>query len=160
MAKAGPRMELRPAFHFRHHETSVNEGPTASYKLAAVEGRYEIASSRGRLPPLRMKLYDCESAFTIAATSVRQVVYRMEQSRGYAHEGDLWSPGFFHVDLGKHETVTLVGSTGEMGNCRGAQSCAGAGFREERRARACLTRRLLKRVKALRQSWYLRRINL
>jgi predicted glycogen debranching enzyme len=35
----------------------------------------------------------------------------MEQSRGYAHEGDLGSPGFFHVDLGKHETVTLVGST-------------------------------------------------
>jgi predicted glycogen debranching enzyme len=109
--KAGPRMELRPAFHFRHHETSVNEGPTAPYKLAAVEGRYEIASLRGRLPPLRMKLYDCESAFTIAATSVRQVVYRMEQSRGYAHEGDLWSPGFFHVDLGKHETATLVAST-------------------------------------------------
>ena len=69
-----PRLELRPAFHFRHHETPVNEGPTAPYKLAAVEGRYEITSSRGRLPPLRMKLYDCESAFTIAPTNIRQVL--------------------------------------------------------------------------------------
>ena len=40
-----------------------------------------------------------------------QVVYRIEQSRGYAHEGSLWSPGFFHVDLEERDSVTLVGST-------------------------------------------------
>src|SRR5438067_9816767 len=107
-----PRLELRPAFHFRHHETPVNEGPTVPYKLAAVEGRYEITSStRGRLPPLRMKLYDCESAFTIAPANIHQVIYRTEQSRGYAHEGNLWSPGYFQVDLRKEDRATLVGST-------------------------------------------------
>src|SRR5438270_30639 len=108
-----PRLELRPAFHFRHHETPVNEGTTPPYKLAAVEGRYEISATRGRLPPVRMKLYDCEAAFTIEAANVRQVMYRMEQSRGYAHEGDLWSPGFFHVDLEETDSATLVGSTEE-----------------------------------------------
>src|SRR5438874_2119470 len=36
-----PLLELRPAFHFRHHETPVNEGTTPPYKLGAVEGRYE-----------------------------------------------------------------------------------------------------------------------
>src|SRR6266513_2677396 len=34
-----------------------------------------------------------------------------EQSRGYAYEGDLWSPGFFHIDLHEHDSATLVGST-------------------------------------------------
>src|SRR6202011_2072483 len=106
-----PRLELRPAFHFRHHETPVNQGLTAPYKLTSVEGRYEIAAGRGRLPSLRIKLCDCEAAFTIASSNIHQVIYRSEQSRGYAYEGNLWSPGFFHVDLREHDTATLVAST-------------------------------------------------
>jgi predicted glycogen debranching enzyme len=106
-----PRLELRPAFHFRHHETQVNDNVTAPYKLTSVAGRYEITTSSIKAPPLRMKLYDCESAFTIQETNIHQVIYRMEQSRGYAHEGNLWSPGFFHVDLDQNETATLVAST-------------------------------------------------
>ncbi len=109
--KECPRLELRPAFQFRHHDVPVNEGRANSYKVTAVDGRYEIVATRVRLPSLRMKLYDCEAAFTIAASTIPQVVYRIEQSRGYAYEGDLWSPGFFQVDLSKHRAVTLVGST-------------------------------------------------
>jgi len=108
------RLELRPAFHFRHHEAPVDVGTTGPYKLTSVGDRYEIAAPRGRaLPPLRMKVCDCASAFTISAKKLRQVVYRTEQSRGYAHEGDLWSPGFFHVDLEETDSATLVGSTEE-----------------------------------------------
>ena len=106
------RLELRPAFHFRHHEASVDAGTAGPYKLTSVGDRYEIAAPRGRsLPPLRMKVCDCPSAFTISAKKIPQVVYRIEQSRGYAHEGDLWSPGFFHVDLDESDSATLVGST-------------------------------------------------
>src|SRR5437764_4728392 len=109
-----PRLELRPAFHFRHHEASVDVGTAGPYKLTSVGDRYEIAAPRGRgLPPLRMKVCDCAAAFTISAKKLRQVVYRTEQSRGYAHEGDLWSPGFFHVDLEETDSATLVGSTEE-----------------------------------------------
>src|SRR5450755_1022090 len=130
-----PRLELRPAFHFRHHETPVNEGPTTPYKLAAVEGRYEITSARGRLPPLRMKLCDGESAFTIAAANIRQVIYRTEQSRGYAHEGNLWSPGYFHVDLREHDRATLVGSTEKWEIIEVLAPEAALALERERRAR-------------------------
>jgi predicted glycogen debranching enzyme len=106
-----PRLELRPAFHFRHHETPVNEGLAAPYKLTSVEDRYEIAAVRGRSPALRMKLCGCKASFTIEATTVRQLVYRIEQSRGYAYEGELWSPGYFQVDLRETDTATLLGST-------------------------------------------------
>ncbi len=105
------RLELRPAFHFRHHEFPVNKGTAGPYKLSAVNGRYEISPARPGFPALRMKLCGCESAFTIASTKIPQVVYRNEQSRGYASEGELWSPGFFHVDLAKETTATLVAST-------------------------------------------------
>jgi predicted glycogen debranching enzyme len=107
-----PRLELRPAFHFRHYEAAVDSGAAGPYKLISVGDRYEIAAARARgLPPIRMKLCECDSAFTISSKKIPQVVYRTEQSRGYVHEGNLWSPGFFHVDLEETDSVTLVGST-------------------------------------------------
>ncbi len=106
-----PRLELRPAFHFRHHESPVDTDLAAPYKLTAVDGRYEIAAAHRKLPPLRMQLHGRESAFTIAPSKIPQVVYRIEQQRGYAYEGELWSPGFFRVDLTERSTATLVGST-------------------------------------------------
>ena len=106
-----PRLELRPAFHFRHHESPVDTDLAAPYKLTAVDGRYEIAAARRKLPPLRMQLHGRESAFTIAPSKIPQVVYRLEQQRGYAYEGELWSPGFFRVALTERSTATLVGST-------------------------------------------------
>ncbi len=110
-----PRLELRPAFHFRHHEAPVDQQVSAPYKLTAVEGRYEITGTRRKMPPLRMRLCGHEASFTIAAAHIRQLVYRTEQQRGYAHEGDLWSPGFFQINLSERTTATLVGSTEEWG---------------------------------------------
>jgi predicted glycogen debranching enzyme len=106
-----PRLELRPAFHFRHHETPVNKGLTAPYKLTADEGRYEITAQQRRLPALRMRLFECDSAFTISPSNIHQVLYRSEQSRGYAYEGNLWSPGYFRADMRANDRATLVAST-------------------------------------------------
>ncbi|MEY2560398.1 MAG: hypothetical protein QOG51_813 [Verrucomicrobiota bacterium] len=106
-----PRLELRPAFHFRHHEDAVDLPLAEPYKLSAVEERYEIVSARRKFPPLRMRLCGRASAFTFAPSKINQVVYRTEQARGYAHEGQLWSPGFFQVDLADERTATLIGST-------------------------------------------------
>lgn len=108
--KSQARLRLRPAFHFRHHEIPVNKGTTGPYRVSAVGDRYEISAARPGFPPVRMKM--CGAAqFTMAAERVQQVVYRTEQSRGYAYEGDLWSPGYFRAELAPGETVTLVAST-------------------------------------------------
>ena len=106
-----PQLELRPAFHFRNHEAPVDSDLGAPYKLTTVDGRYEIAASRRKLPALRMQLHGRQAAFTNAATKIPQVVYRIEQQRGYSYEGELWSPGFFRVDLTEQSTATLIGST-------------------------------------------------
>jgi predicted glycogen debranching enzyme len=106
-----PRLELRPAFHFRNHEAPVDSDLGAPYKLTVVDGRYEMAASRRKLPALRMQLHGRQAAFTNAPARIPQVVYRIEQQRGYSYEGELWSPGFFRVDLTEQSTATLIGST-------------------------------------------------
>jgi predicted glycogen debranching enzyme len=110
-AGKAPRLELRPAFHFRHHEDSVDLPLAEPYKLSAVDDRYEVVSARRKFPPLRMRLCGPAAAFTIAPSKIHQVVYRTEQARGYAHEGELWSPGFFQVDVKDENKATLIAST-------------------------------------------------
>src|SRR5256885_1102801 len=110
-SEKAPRLELRPAFHFRHYENEVDLALEEPYKLSAVNDRYEITSARRKFPPLRMRLCGRATVFTIAQSTLQQVVYRTEQARGYAYEGVLWSPGFFQADLSDEKTATLIGST-------------------------------------------------
>src|SRR5438874_3919117 len=110
-----PRLELRPAFFFRHYESPVNEGMPAPYRLSAIEDRYEISAPDSGLPPLRIKLANDCAQFTVLPQIIHQVVYRIEQSRGYAYEGNLWSPGFFHVDMQERNMPAIMGSTEEWG---------------------------------------------
>src|SRR6202045_4798924 len=94
-----------------------------------------MASRLRKLAPLRMRLNGREAAFTIAPAKIPQVVYRIEQQRGYSYEGELWSPGFFRVDLAEQSTATLVGSTEpwEIINVLGPEDVLAA--ERERRAR-------------------------
>jgi len=108
-----PRLELRPGFFFRHYESPVNEGLAAPYRLSAIEDRYEISAPDSGLPPLRIKLANDRAQFTVLPQIIHQVVYRIEQSRGYAYEGNLWSPGFFYVDMHERNMAAIIGSTEE-----------------------------------------------
>ena len=103
-------MELQPAFHFRHHESHVSDA-AGPYSFTAIDGRYEIAMATSAFPPLRMKLCGSGAAFTTAQHDIHKVVYRNEQSRGYAYEGNLWSPGFFRVTISSDHPATLIAST-------------------------------------------------
>jgi predicted glycogen debranching enzyme len=51
------------------------------------------------------------ATFHVACETIRQVLYPVEQSRGYEATGDLWSPGHFAVTLGPEGPATLVAST-------------------------------------------------
>jgi predicted glycogen debranching enzyme len=110
-AKTRPRLELRPAFYFRHYESAVNEGLPPPYQLSAIEDRYEVSAAQSELPPLCMKLANDNAQFTVSPQSIHQVFYRVEQSRGYAYEGELWSPGFFVVDMQERDFAAIIAST-------------------------------------------------
>src|SRR5437588_11840659 len=104
------RLKLRPSVHFRPHEAPVSEEHAGPYTLTVVDQRYEL-SAKAPLPALRMVLHGQRSAFTIDGKHMQDILYRIEESRGYEHLGSLWSPGYFRVDLARDQDATLVAST-------------------------------------------------
>ena len=101
---------VRPSVHFRPHDAAVDVPHPGPYRFTASEDRYELSSGR-EIPPLHMTLRGKDAAFTLDASSTTRLNYPIEQSRGYEHTGDLWSPGFFRVELSRSDPVTLVAST-------------------------------------------------
>jgi predicted glycogen debranching enzyme len=105
----GVRLTLRPLLSFRAHEAPVHGATPQSYSLLAKDRRIEITGSE-QLPPLHLVMEAPGGAFTVEDQAIADVRYLLEQHRGYDNEGPLWSPGYFRVQLLKHEPVTLIAS--------------------------------------------------
>lgn len=101
------RLVLRPSIHFRAHETAVSAELERTYTLTVGEDRYEVSSGTD-LPPLRILFKGQNAALMVDRVRIEKVTYRIEERRGYAAQGDLWSPGFFHVALRRYCDATLI----------------------------------------------------
>jgi predicted glycogen debranching enzyme len=104
------RLKLRPAVHFRPHEAEVSGVIQSPYTLTACENRLELSKGHD-LPALRMLLYGQRGTFTLEGKNIHDIYYRIEAKRGYEDTGDLWSPGYFGMDLAKGLSATVVAST-------------------------------------------------
>ncbi|WP_437503269.1 amylo-alpha-1,6-glucosidase [Sorangium sp. So ce1099] len=108
---AGPvQIQLQPWVNFRPHEGALDRPVAGPYALTVVEDRYELASPSA-LPPLRLKVQGARAEFRIDSARLRNVRYRIEQSRGYDAIGEFYSPGRFSLELPVSGSVTLVAST-------------------------------------------------
>ncbi len=104
------RLRLQPSLHFRPHDGPVSTKLPVRHVVTAVDGRYEISDGSG-LPPLRLTLHGPHAALTLEMVRSPLILYRTEASRGYESTGELWSPGYFRIDLTKGQEATLVAST-------------------------------------------------
>jgi predicted glycogen debranching enzyme len=104
------RLKLRPSVHFRGHDAPVRDEHAGPYVLTAVNQRFELSNGTV-LPPLRLHLTGDWAAFTIDGKRQPNILYRVEETRGYDHSGTLWSPGYFRADLTLSHDITLVAST-------------------------------------------------
>jgi predicted glycogen debranching enzyme len=104
------RLKLLPTVHFRSHDAPVSTPLPGPYQLCIQANRYEL-SLGPNLPGLRMMLYAQRAAFTFEPKTLTQLLYRVEESRGYDSQGDLFSPGYFRMDLTRGHGATLVAST-------------------------------------------------
>lgn len=104
------RLKLLPSLHFRPHDAPVTEERGEPYVFSAVENRYQVSGGR-RLPSLRFVLVGERGTFTLEEKHISDIFYRIEYNRGYESVGDLWSPGYFAVDLTPGHDATLIGST-------------------------------------------------
>jgi predicted glycogen debranching enzyme len=104
------RLTLRPTMHFRPHDEPVSESMGGPYTITACEDRYEVSAGPGR-PSLHLQIHGERAAFTVDGKLIHDVLYRVEESRGYQASGGLWSPGYFRVDLEPGKDATVVAST-------------------------------------------------
>jgi predicted glycogen debranching enzyme len=128
------RLKVRPSIHFRPHDSPVSTPLPNDLQLHAVGERYEIWAGPP-WPPLRMQLRGRQPAFTFEPRTLAQLLYRTEGSRGYDAQGDLWTPGYFRVDLGRGEDAHFVASTEPWEIVESLQPEEAAAAERQRRSR-------------------------
>jgi predicted glycogen debranching enzyme len=104
------RLKLRPALQFRPLEDAVHGANEEPYTITSTEDRLEVSTGH-RYPPLRLKAFGARATFALDGGKLQNVHYRTEERRGYDHTGEMWSPGYFSVDVSREAGATLVGST-------------------------------------------------
>jgi predicted glycogen debranching enzyme len=129
-------LELEPWVNFRPHAGALDRPVAGPYSLTATDQSYEVSSADG-YPPLRLRVSAAKSSFFIEGKRIRNVHYGVEQSRGYDASGDLYTPGFFRLELAPENAASLCAST-ESWEVAGALS-ASAALASERLRRARLT---------------------
>jgi len=127
------RVDLRPSLHFRHHEAPVGVSFEHPYAITVVGDRYEITGIE--VPTLRLLICGEGGSLTVQPHPVRQVLYRMEESRGYESAGELWSPGHFRVWLSPETGATLMASTESWEAIRALSPAAALEAERQRRDR-------------------------
>ena len=104
-------LALRPSVNFRPQESPVSEPLGWPYEVRAVGEQYEICLTGSPLPPLRVKLWAGDPTFTLKSMRIDNVLYPVEESRGYQARGALWSPGYFRLSLPVGTRASFVAST-------------------------------------------------
>ncbi|WP_157264412.1 amylo-alpha-1,6-glucosidase [Azohydromonas aeria] len=107
----GWRLALRPALHFRHHESELSDELQPQYRFTP--GEVHEVRCDGAPAVLRLRLHGPEGDFMPQPQELAELHYRVEADRGYRHEGRLWSPGVLGVALLPGATAALVASTEE-----------------------------------------------
>jgi predicted glycogen debranching enzyme len=128
------RLKLRPAIEFRPLEDPVHATVSHPYTITAVEDRLEL-STEHKFPPLRLKIFGLRATFALDGGNLSNIYYRTEARRGYEHVGELWSPGYFSVDVTTETSATLVGSTESWNTIRALSPEDARAAEHERRER-------------------------
>ena len=104
-------LALRPSVNFRAQELPVSEPLGWPYEFRSIGDQHEIALKNSKVPPLRLKLHARDATFILKGKRLDNVQYPVEESRGYQARGDLWSPGYFKLNLVRGQRAALVAST-------------------------------------------------
>src|SRR5262245_15389157 len=106
----GLALKLRPSLHFRPHEGLLSRAISDAWKMTeAAENDFEIAGDE-KYPVLKLSVIGNKMQFTQDIRTFTHRLYRVEKSRGYEHEGGLWSPGVIRIELERGEDCGVIAS--------------------------------------------------
>jgi predicted glycogen debranching enzyme len=128
------RLDIQPALHVRSHEGSLEGPPHAQYRFTTVEQGFELCVSE-TLPLLKFTWQGEQSSFHTGTEQITNLRYRIEQSRGYDWQGELWSPGGFAADLSIDKPASLILSTESWEHVQALTPAQVFGLETERRRR-------------------------
>lgn len=104
------KLRVRPSVHFRGHDVLLGAPFGGQYVVTYCDHRCEIKGPQD-LPTLRLRTESRGGLLTLDGGSTREIFYRAEADRGYDSVGQLWSPGYFTLELQRDRPSCLVAST-------------------------------------------------
>jgi predicted glycogen debranching enzyme len=109
---SGPALtlSLRLWVHFRSHNAAVGPLDHPDYLWSDVRHGHELASHRDGAPPLKLASHPEGAPFDRDERRRQDFLYPAEEERGYSHQGELWSPGRFRLQLSPGQNVVLLAS--------------------------------------------------
>ncbi|HEU4996038.1 MAG TPA: amylo-alpha-1,6-glucosidase [Gemmatimonadaceae bacterium] len=125
-------IQLTPAVHFRGYETSVSAPLQDGYSFASHREHFRIELAG--LPALRL-VAEGRHTFALREERREQVLYPVEESRGYHSHGSLWSPGVFTLEMAPGETAALIASTETLDVMRSMTAAEALSVEGERKVR-------------------------
>ncbi len=106
-------LRLEPSFHFRGYEDPVNDprfAPGAArYTLVAVDQSYVVSAAED-FPVIWLHVSDGEHRYVADERTRSEVLFPVEQDRGYQFKGALWTPGRFEIFVERDRCATLIAS--------------------------------------------------
>jgi predicted glycogen debranching enzyme len=103
-------VRLRPFAAFRRQDALLVHEEDWPFVFAYSHGRHEVQRTDGKLV-LRFGLRPSRGVFVCDEEVGRDVLYRVEQVRGYDHSENVFSPGYFEVELAADAPVAFVATT-------------------------------------------------
>jgi predicted glycogen debranching enzyme len=126
------RLKIRPSLHFRPHDSSVDTKMDEPYMITAIENSFQI-TPESNSPQLRLIIQGSRGTFTLEEGRFSNIHFQVEHARGYDSLGNLWSPGYFAVDLVQGEDAALTASTESWETVRTITPQAALEMERERR---------------------------
>ena len=104
------RLRLWPYAAFRRQDALLVHYDDWPFELAYSRGRHELRRSDGTMA-LRFGLRPSRGVFVCDQQVSHNVLYNVEQVRGYDHSENVFSPGYFEVELATDAPVSFVATT-------------------------------------------------
>jgi predicted glycogen debranching enzyme len=104
------RLRLRPFAAFRRQDAVLVHYDDWGFVFSYSHGRHQLDHADSALT-LRFGLRPARGVFVCDEAVSRDVLYRVEQARGYDHSENVFSPGYFAVELCADAPISFVATT-------------------------------------------------
>lgn len=102
-------LRLRPFVTFRRPDDPLSEARRPPFPVTILGGRYEVHLCDG-VPNLKLCLRPDDGVFVADHRINTQISYRVDRDRGSPHIENLFSPGYFAIELEQDRSVAFVAS--------------------------------------------------